>query len=99
MFLVGVLAIVSLLEAAPPLFAWQVARGADPTPYQLLLQTPGAEFLLGRFLDWPSRTALALLIIAGARTAILAAVAVGLRWRAAPAYVLALGPSFPEHGY
>ncbi len=91
LFLISVLAALSLLEAAPPLFAWQVAQGADPTPYQLLLKTPGAAYLLGQFLDWPSAVARALLLIAAGRTAILVILAVGLRGRFAPLYYLAVG--------
>jgi tetratricopeptide (TPR) repeat protein len=90
-FLVSVLAAVALLEALPPLFTWQVAQGVDAGPFELLARTPGVDYLLGRFLDWPEPVARVLLAVAAGRAAVLAAAAAGLRWRSAPAYYLALG--------
>jgi hypothetical protein len=89
--LIVILLIASLLEIAPALFALVVARGADPAPYRLLLNTPGAALLLGRFLDWDARQATALLALALARSAILFVCTAGLVVRRPLGYFLSLG--------
>jgi hypothetical protein len=90
-FLLSILAVTSLLEIGPPVFARLVAQGADPHPYRVLLLTPGAALLLGPFLDWTGRVATILLAVAAARTAILAACVGGLHLRWPPGYLLTVG--------
>ena len=90
-FLIGVLAAVALLEIAPPLFAYLAAQGRDPAPFQLLLQTPAASFLLGDFLAWPGPIAASLLGIAIGRSLLLIVGGLGLWLRWSPIYFLVMG--------
>lgn len=77
-FFVGLLFATSLFEILPPLIAKFVADGASPIPYRFLLREPGADLLLGQFLNWSGAIATALLTIAVARAAIMLILTIGL---------------------
>jgi hypothetical protein len=90
-FLITILLIVGLLEIGPPLFARLISRGADPGPFRVVLKTPGADLLLGRFLDWSGPVAAMLLTVAAARAVILLACLIGLSLRSAVGFYLTMG--------
>ncbi|MBI3361971.1 MAG: hypothetical protein HY023_12780, partial [Chloroflexi bacterium] len=89
-FFVGMLFATGLFEILPPLIARFVSRGADVVPYQVILRYPGAELMLGNFLNWSGSIATGLLVLAVARAAIMLILTVGLFARSSSLYYVTI---------